>query len=274
MIEELLADRPVDFIVLCSSLASQLGGFGQADYAGANAFLDAWARSRCSAGRSFTVSVNWDTWSEAGMAVETVMPGDLEAARQQRLAKGLSSREGVEAFRRILRERLPQVLVARGDFEARFLGSSRTPVAVASPRTAGSPSPQKAAATARHGRPALPNPYVPPRDDVERTVAGIWGEFLGFGQIGANDSFFDLGGHSLVATQIVNRLRDVFQVRLSLERLFEAPTIAALAEALLAGERRPGQVLEIARAVQSVEDLSPEDTLRLLEEAQASEGGR
>ena len=105
-------------------------------------------------------------------------------------------------------------------------------------------------------------------------MAGIWGEFLGFGQIGANDSFFDLGGHSLVATQIVNRLRDVFQVRLSLERLFEAPTIAALAEALLAGERRPGQVLEIARAVQSVEDLSPEDTLRLLEEAQASEGGR
>jgi hypothetical protein len=69
-------------------------------------------------------------------------------------------------------------------------------------------------------------------------------------------------------------MRDVFKVRLSLERLFEAPTIAALAAALVASEGRPGQVREIARAIVSVADLSPEETLRLLEEAEVAERGR
>jgi NAD(P)-dependent dehydrogenase (short-subunit alcohol dehydrogenase family)/acyl carrier protein len=269
VLEELLRQRKVDFVVVCSSLASVLGGFGQADYAAANAFLDAWARSHSTPAGPLTVSINWDTWREAGMAVETVMPGDLEGARQERLRKGLASREGVEAFRRILRERLPQVLVARGILESRRQAADRT-----GPQREAGPAPARAghAPKTRHRRPALAGPYVPPRDELERTVADVWREFLGFEQIGAHDSFFDLGGHSLVATQIVNRLRETFPVRISLQSLFDAPTIAGLAEALVAAEAVPGQARQIARTVQQVEGLSAEELLKVLEEAKSPEG--
>jgi len=78
-------------------------------------------------------------------------------------------------------------------------------------------------------------------------VAEIWSEVLGRPRIGAHDNFFSVGGHSLLALQVAGRLREAFGVEVPLRRLFEAPTVAALARevetALLAGDdsmpRRP-----------------------------------
>ncbi|MFQ5626703.1 MAG: SDR family NAD(P)-dependent oxidoreductase, partial [Methyloligellaceae bacterium] len=69
----LLKDAKPDFIVLCSSINSILAGFGQGDYCGANAFLDAFAQ-RTDGNSPFTVAINWDTWAEVGMAVNTEIP--------------------------------------------------------------------------------------------------------------------------------------------------------------------------------------------------------
>ncbi len=55
---------------------------------------------------------------------------------------------------------------------------------------------------------------------------------LGIGEIGIHDNFFELGGHSLIGTQLISRLRHVFQVNLPLAMLFEAPTVAELALAI------------------------------------------
>ncbi|HYP25634.1 MAG TPA: amino acid adenylation domain-containing protein [Blastocatellia bacterium] len=74
--------------------------------------------------------------------------------------------------------------------------------------------------------------YVAPRTETERVLAGIWGQLLGVEQVGSQDNFFDLGGHSLDATQMVSRLREVFQVELQLRTLFENPTVAGLGERL------------------------------------------
>ncbi|MEM9907853.1 MAG: type I polyketide synthase, partial [Cyanobacteria bacterium P01_D01_bin.44] len=62
----------LDFFVLCSSVTSILGGFGQVDYCGANQFLDAFAHDRNSLKSGLTVSINWDAWQEVGMAVEAL----------------------------------------------------------------------------------------------------------------------------------------------------------------------------------------------------------
>jgi acyl-CoA synthetase (AMP-forming)/AMP-acid ligase II/acyl carrier protein len=72
--------------------------------------------------------------------------------------------------------------------------------------------------------------YVAPRNATEQIIAGIWAEILGRKPIGVHDNFFDLGGHSLLVTQILNRLRSRLKVQLPLRRMFEAPTIAELAE--------------------------------------------
>ena len=72
--------------------------------------------------------------------------------------------------------------------------------------------------------------YVAPGNASEQAIADIWVEILGVKRIGVHDNFFDLGGHSLLATQVLNRLRSRLNVELPLRRMFEAPTIAELAE--------------------------------------------
>ena len=57
-------------------------------------------------------------------------------------------------------------------------------------------------------------------------------EVLGIDEVGVHDNFFEMGGHSLMATQLLARLRDTFQVDLPLARLLDAPTVSGLAEAI------------------------------------------
>ena len=72
--------------------------------------------------------------------------------------------------------------------------------------------------------------YVPPRGPVEEALAGIWQELLGLDRVGVRDNFFDIGGHSLFATQLIARLRDTFAVEPSLREFIEEPTVAGLAK--------------------------------------------
>ena len=68
-----------------------------------------------------------------------------------------------------------------------------------------------------------------PQTDTERKVANIWREILGLEKISRNDSFFSLGGHSLLVTKLAARIRDVFGVQLALRAIFEHPTVHELA---------------------------------------------
>jgi amino acid adenylation domain-containing protein/non-ribosomal peptide synthase protein (TIGR01720 family) len=89
-------------------------------------------------------------------------------------------------------------------------------------------------------RKALPEPahgagagdYAAPRDEREAALAAIFAEVLDIGQAGIHDDFFDLGGHSLLATRLVSRIRQQLQVELPVRALFEAPTVAQLAQRL------------------------------------------
>lgn len=71
--------------------------------------------------------------------------------------------------------------------------------------------------------------YLGPRDDIERTIAGVWEGMLGIGRIGMEDDFFRLGGHSLLATQLVAELRRLTDTEITVQSLFKTPTIAGLA---------------------------------------------
>lgn len=75
----------------------------------------------------------------------------------------------------------------------------------------------------------LTQSFVPPRTSTEIAIAQIWSEILGIEQCGVHDNFFDLGGHSLLATQAVTRIRDRFQLDVSLQDFFQQPTIATMA---------------------------------------------
>ena len=95
-------------------------------------------------------------------------------------------------------------------------------------------------------RPELEQPFVAPRTPVEEVIAGIWGEVLGLNRIGVHDNFFDLGGHSLVATQVISRMRQALQVEIPLASLFSLPTISALAERLAEASPETQPVLPVS----------------------------
>jgi amino acid adenylation domain-containing protein len=82
------------------------------------------------------------------------------------------------------------------------------------------------------GGAATPRPHIEPRNEVERQLAAIWCELLDVKEFGVTDNFFDLGGDSLLAMQVLARIRRGFQVEVSIRRLFDGPTIDALGKAV------------------------------------------
>jgi len=95
-------------------------------------------------------------------------------------------------------------------------------------------------------------PCLAPETELEETVAALWRELLGIERIGRHDDFFELGGDSLLATQVLARLRESFAVDIPLRGLFEAPTVAAL-----------GELVE-ERLIAQLEGLSDDDVQALL----------
>ena len=111
-------------------------------------------------------------------------------------------------------------------------------------------------------RSALGEVFVPPRTLTEEIIAGIWAEILGIKQVGIHDNFFDLGGHSLMATQVLSRLNRAFQADVSLRMLFETPTVEGLALAIT-------EVLneaDVLKILAEVESQSEEEARRHLAE--------
>ncbi|MFB2772371.1 amino acid adenylation domain-containing protein [Pelatocladus sp. BLCC-F211] len=78
--------------------------------------------------------------------------------------------------------------------------------------------------------PELEETFVAPQTTVEKQLAIIWMQVLGLEKIGIDDNFFKLGGHSILATQVISRINKIFNIELPLRRIFELPTIARLVE--------------------------------------------
>jgi amino acid adenylation domain-containing protein len=87
----------------------------------------------------------------------------------------------------------------------------------------------------------------PTRDAREELLAALFEEVLGIAQIGAHDDFFDLGGHSLSAGRLVNRMRSMFSVDLPLRSVFEAPTVSGLLSHLETGAPSQPELVAAAR---------------------------
>jgi acyl transferase domain-containing protein/acyl carrier protein len=257
VLEEALAGMELDFLLLCSSLSAIEAPLGQVDYCSANAFLDAYAhRASLNEGRN-VISVNWDAWQEVGMAVNTTIPRDLESWRAESLERGILPAEGVEAFMRVLRAGAPQVAVSTTDLGAALEASAE--------EDRGDEIVAAEISQPSHARPELTVDYITPRNELEQGVAGIWQELLGVGQVGVYDNFFELGGHSLLALQLVSRLRAAFQAEVSLQLVFNSPTVADLAAVIeQSGQAARAEAEKIEETLRLVEQLSESELQELL----------
>jgi len=122
-------------------------------------------------------------------------------------------------------------------------------------------------------RPEIEQRYVAPRNEIETALVELWQEVLGVNPIGVRDSFFDLGGHSLKATRLLAKVRQLFRTQLPLSVVFEATTVEALARALVQHEAKPGQTAKIARVLQRVKSISSSDVKDELERKRKKKSG-
>ena len=119
------------------------------------------------------------------------------------------------------------------------------------------------------GRPELENPFILPRTPVEEALAEIWIEVLGLDEVGIADNFLELGGDSLLASQVISRVIIAFRVNLPLRSLFDAPTVADMAVSITQSQAKGAKPEDIERLLAELEALSAEQAEGLLAEESA-----
>ncbi|MFI9387080.1 SDR family NAD(P)-dependent oxidoreductase [Kutzneria sp. NPDC052558] len=256
-IAEVLTERPDALLVLFSSVNGDFGGSSFGAYSSANSFLngfaDHWGRQlgrpvRCLA---------WSMWSDAGM--NQGAPADAAKARGFRaitaeqglesllvalaaehvhLLVGLDgSNEHIVAELAADQSRTSEIVLAyTGDAKPGLPDAAhRSPVPVRLvavpeiPRVDGEIDQAQLLAAATVAR---QDNYVAPATDLERQLAQLWAEVLGRPRIGRDDRFFDLGGSSLRAAQLVARTNSALDASLLVHQLYEHPTVGELATVL------------------------------------------
>ncbi|MFF7300228.1 beta-ketoacyl synthase N-terminal-like domain-containing protein [Streptomyces sp. NPDC008265] len=246
LLDELLADDELDFFLSGAATTGIVGGFGQADNCAAAAFLDAFAAAGSARGRT-TVTLDWaqwewDDWFELQMAG---LPEVRELYERLRLSQGVPVADGVALARAALFAGLPQLVVSRADFHD-VLADQQGMTAASFTSALGS---------GRDEDDDWDPASVWPDDELAQSVARVWRETLGASPIGPDDDFYDLGGNSLFAIQIVGRLRQAHG-DFPMSAVFEAPTVPGLAAAIRAHQAESIGLDEFEAMLREVEALS------------------
>lgn len=171
------------------------------------------------AGADLAASLPSESDAKAAASAKSQSRGAELSPALARLAaqvdQGILPEEGFEALLRAVGTGKPQVVVSSMELTALQRAVARDD------------APQAASTT--FDRPDLGVDFVEPQTEYERTLAGFWSELLGVKTIGVHDSFFDLGGHSLIAVRLFRMIKATYAVEFPISTLFEAPTIAQCA---------------------------------------------
>ncbi len=236
VLDSLLRDEPLDFMIMFSSLGNQLykRKFGQVSYNAANEFMDAFAGYKAAQSGIFSLAIEWDDWLEGGMtrnAIDMDFPEAQNLDYEGMIPGGLSNSEGVEVFRRAVGHGKPLNIICTRDLfgvlqeaEAKVnatLNQGLEQVSASQP------------AAVLYQRPELGSAFASPQSNVEVSLCSIWQEFFGIQKVGIDDDFFELGGDSLKALTIVPKIKEALKCQLDLSDIMLYPTIRQLAENLV-----------------------------------------
>lgn len=227
LLDRMLAEDELDFFVMFSSTSAFLGGMGQADYAAANRFMDAYAGVRASRGQR-TLTINWPAWKETGMAVDYGVNEDND------LFKAISTQEAMEALDQVLQKKITNVIIAYPNFDLHAIQAAERQWFAISPSIK-----EVIEHEERGGMDA--DPFTGAVDltgkseaytGFEREVGRIWGHVLGLRAIDVHGDFYDLGGDSIQAIQIVKSIKDVYACDINITDVFDYPSVSELAHVI------------------------------------------
>lgn len=247
-IVDALAGGGLDFVMLCSSISAVTPSVGLCTYAAANAYLDGFAALHDDRDGTRVLSVNWDNWSEIGMAVDAAAMSKMKSEGAQEVRLGISNEEGGQVFDLLMNAPVSQVAVSTRDLP-RLIEKARAS-AKAEPSTVDQL--QTSGGNVPHARPELSREYTAPETAVQQGITDILQELLALERVGIHDDFFELGGHSLMGAQVIARIRERFSVSLPHRIIFDSPTAAAIAslvearlEAAAETPQKPAERVEI-----------------------------
>jgi amino acid adenylation domain-containing protein len=163
----------------------------------------------------------------------------------------------------------PSVTEVRGFLKRKlpdYMVPSRFVLMEAMPLTPNGKIDRAALPVSDNSRPESGTPFVMPITPVEEQLAQIWSEILGINQVGVNDNFFDLGGHSLAAGRVVSRVIKTLQLELPIRALFESPTVAEMAAIIAQNQAKKASDEKLTRMLSEVETMSEEEARKQLVE--------
>ncbi|WP_287326497.1 SDR family NAD(P)-dependent oxidoreductase [Okeania sp. SIO1F9] len=258
--------QPKSLFINFSSINGFFGGTTVGAYAAANSFLDAFCYYQRDRGQLQSYCLAWSMWDEMGMSRGYQMKQLTQAKGY--LAVGLS--QGMSSLLASLCYDQPYLMVGLDGSNLnirRLTSTSDTLQQLTAYFTTNDKGKPNVSVLERQVQDAVGKPSscavvelaeipltkegeididllsqsnlgrstqerVKPRNETERQIAQIWQDVLGVSQVGVDDNFFELGGNSLLATQVISRLRQTFEKELNLKLLFEYPTIIGIAQNL------------------------------------------
>jgi acyl transferase domain-containing protein/acyl carrier protein len=225
ILDRLFADRPLDFMVLCSSVNAIIPTMGQLAHCAANAFMDAFAAKKDIGGRTGIISINWNSWLEVGQAAEALKK--LARDRNATLSDGLTTAEGIDVLLDILAGEHARVIVSTVDFLHRVKRFEEEKESRRKEEFA--ETEEETENENLQQRPPVSTSYHPPGNQTEKHLTHIWQRYFGYEKIGIRDDFFELGGDSLKAMAVIAGIHRELNVRIAIPVFFANPTIADLA---------------------------------------------
>lgn len=261
LLKKHFAPAELDFTILCASVNGLCPTIGQTDYCAASTFLDVFAQKENASSAGKVLSVDWGTWQETGMAVEAARADSERGADGQAVDLGILNAEAVRVFDLLKQCGSPQLVVSPYDF-AQFS-------ALVASANNGLASGEDAANTAAD--PANPgaNLINDPDASTGTRVLALWRQLFGSQSVGMDDNFFDIGGHSLLALQMLARIRDLFQINFGLHNVFESPTVALLTARIdeaVAQKKEASEKKSIEAVKTNLDSMSREELMKLLDE--------
>jgi surfactin synthase thioesterase subunit/NAD(P)-dependent dehydrogenase (short-subunit alcohol dehydrogenase family)/acyl carrier protein/malonyl CoA-acyl carrier protein transacylase len=223
VLAELFASYPVGFCCVASSIAAELGGFANFAYAAANRALDALAHAHNGEHGVRWLSVDWDAMRPEDLPGHETTTNGAAAAAGALLTPALRALLAHGALRAADLPQLFEQALATPEY-AQLIACAVPIEERLAPLLARSPR----ARDARNARPDLSSAYLPPQSDLERSLVEIWQAVLGVAPIGIEDSFFELGGDSLVAVRLTSQCSEQLGLQVALNELVREPTIAGV----------------------------------------------
>ena len=269
ILDKLTATDNLDFFIMFSSIITVFGGSGQSDYIAGNSYLDSFVTYRNKQGRR-TICINWPLWDGVGMATANEIAEDkltfkaVSRTKAVAIFEDLLTRVGAPDFQflQIIFGELNYKMIAAFEEILPFQLSERLNTAIKKQKARIADN--KAALGVKNFQEATVIGIENPNEEQTAYImAQLWAMVLGLAEIDIHQSFYDLGGDSIMASQLFREIDRKYPELLSISDIFSYPTISALANYIDANGGLPSTEKSSVTApeylaVEYSPDLSPE----------------